>query len=236
MLMAVQMYDFGDMNGDGLMDMVGLGSQSLYVYTQNNITDFTETLIEDNLQSLATFDVMDADSDGDLDIVGGRTTVFDEHLILYRNNGAGSFVKESITNNGGSLVTAISHSDFNNDGLPDIIYGSDRDVAVMLSDGSNYDKITIGAITIGEGDVAKVNVADMDGDGRLDIVIARDYESRWYRNTSTSNSSISFEERPIDLSIEDDLVLGDLDNDGDIDMVATYSFMYLLENIIPQGT
>ena len=58
-------YHAGDMNGDGVMDIVGLVNQSLFVYTQNSPLDYSELEIESNLQSLETFDVMDIDNDGD---------------------------------------------------------------------------------------------------------------------------------------------------------------------------
>ena len=163
-----------------------------------------------------------------LDIVGGRTSLTGEHIILYKNDGVGVFTKDVIISNGGSLVKTITHADFNKDGLPDIVYGSDKDIAVLLSNGSDFDKITIG-----EGEFFKVDVGDMNGDGNMDIVATRNLEMKWYR--TISDGSISFEERQVGPEVKFDLIIGDFDNDGDIDMVgANDEFIWVIENKIPQ--
>ena len=218
--------DTGDMDDDGQLDIIGLNNQSLYIFINDNLS-FTSLLIEDDLQSLATFDVMDYDGDGDLDIIGGRTTIFDEHIILYRNNGDATFDKATLVNNGGSLIHSITHSDFNGDNLPDIVYGSDRDLVVLMSTNNGFEKIDIGT-----GIFERVDVGDMNGDGNIDIVATNDSGILWYESMPDQ----SFMEREVSSSsADDDFTIADFNGDGALDILGVRIGMTVYLSNIPQN-
>ncbi len=128
--------DVGDVNNDGLIDMVfsgspnlenssGDGTGDLYVFTNNGNMSFTNSFtIPDEGVFENDVELADFDNDGFLDLAHygtGPWGHFPENTKLYRNNGNGTFSNFSHTlpqcRFGG-----IEFGDFDNDNDLDILY------------------------------------------------------------------------------------------------------------------
>ena len=116
------------------------------------------------------FAVADFEGDGDLDIA---TNAFVEGTVLLINDGAGSFTHDLLPGEGvhGSSVVGIAAGDITGDTIPDIVNarrtGNDVGVHTGFGDGTfERSQVRYGL----RPQVTDVELADLDGDGLLDIV------------------------------------------------------------------
>ena len=175
---SVDYLSVGDINGDGLDDLVTLGPQftsyvRIYLSDESSsaVPNLAETPILINVGSwMHRMELVDEDNDGDLDIVlGGDYT---GSVVLY-NNGDATF--SELTNVGVSLGELIN-ADLNHDGYADFATPG----RVTLSDGSGGYQVA-DTIAIIEGMYGSfMNLHDLTGDGELDIV----YTGRHADNSS----------------------------------------------------
>jgi hypothetical protein len=171
----------GDFNGDGKLDLAGIGAQSVAVMLGNGNGTFgprVEYPIASWAQDIAAGDF---NSDGKLDLV---VTINDPQigLALLTGNGDGTFnAPVSFPNTAHFDSPAIVAADFNNDGRLDIVIGHQiacwtapcavaRTISVMLGNGDGTfqpaRQIDIGTET------AKIAVGDFNRDGIKDLAIA----------------------------------------------------------------
>ncbi len=109
---------FGDIDGDGLKDLVTYSTQShqLVWFKNNNGILGEENIIGDYLTSMRNISIFDIDDDGDNDIVH-TTNIW---VKLYKNNGFGNFT-DSVISFSDLMGQAITvGDDFNNDGVTDL--------------------------------------------------------------------------------------------------------------------
>ena len=152
----------------------------------------------------------DLDSDGDIDAV----TIDYTNLEILKNNGNAEFTISQTLN---SYCGDFKLGDFDGDGDIDILNNSDP-LELFSNDGNGY--FTYASSSPGGG--YSSHMGDLDGDGDLDIVLISGVTVRWYLNDGNG----SFAER---LMVFQDiggppfimnLTLGDLDNDGDLDITV----------------
>jgi len=141
---------------------------------------------------------VDLDGDGRQDLISGS---FPGELYLFKRKPNGAFASSIVikTATGGTLhagrATAVAASDWNGDGLVDLIIGN-IDGAVFFSPNTGVtSKPMFGkpqviqangaAIIASEGDAGPC-VADWDGDGKLDLILGSGAgDVNWYRNIGT---------------------------------------------------
>ena len=183
----------GDMDGDGDLDLV-LGrypnENMIYLNDGDGTFDTTSYALDasDATYALAAGDV---DGDGDLDLAVGN---WGEPGALYLNDGDGTFDTISRTigiasDNTRSLVLA----DVDGDGDLDLAAANNgTQNVVYLNDGDGtFDTISRTFGTAGDTTPRSLAAGDMDGDGDLDLAVAKDGpENEVYLNTSSADLAI----------------------------------------------
>ena len=160
--------------------------------------------------------VVDMDGDGDLDWVVGRR---DGAVSWFEYQGPNNWTRRTIGNNADSDVGGTAF-DVDGDGDIDQVSGN----ILYLNNGSNsFTRHNVG--TLRSHDTV---AADMDGDGILDIVAMTDATSnglRWYkRPNNVANITNNWQQTIIGPGVHggiDPLGVGDIDGDGDNDVVRS---------------
>jgi FG-GAP-like repeat/Abnormal spindle-like microcephaly-assoc'd, ASPM-SPD-2-Hydin len=168
----------GDFNGDGKLDLAGIGSGNLIVLLGNGDGTFTESFNEfvfnGGIEGLATADF---NQDGHLDIYVGGWETGPMYFDIYSGNGDGTFSGGGGYQIGGYPVWGIypgtaAIGDFNRDGYLDLAIGGNgvqggSEVEIWLG-GPGGVFTELGVVQNAYG--VNVTAADLNGDGKLDLV------------------------------------------------------------------
>jgi hypothetical protein len=246
---------FADLDADGLPDlyitMIFDDPMPELFYRNRGDGRFVE---EGNLRGIADFDggshgscFADLDNDGDFDLFNGTTwdhKDFPAFNNVFQNDGRGRFAE--VTGPGGLPsernwpTRGVLCLDMDNDGDLDLFgatnyQGSNDPVGerneVYLNEGGfrflDVDGGDLSTAPCGQG----ATDTDYDGDGDIDVIAAnRTGPVNILRNDGTGHFSLV---DPASIGIQhrakDGITMGDLDNDGDLDMVlagADEGFLY----------
>lgn len=229
-------FDLADFDGDGDADVVGMivninGTNVIpNAYWMENPGDGSSFINHYIAESGYSFlpKTGDIDGDGDMDFVFTIYLIGGMNEIYWVENldGLGNFdIPQLIfAEEGGSSLIDIELFDLTNDGRLEVMI-ADRGKNKLYWFRNNFGTTPwIGPNVITEDLVASlpvINAVDMDADGDLDIVINdRNEDISWFENL---NAFSDFGEKQLLVTIEEvttTLDIGDLDNDGDIDLVT----------------
>lgn len=177
----------GDVNRDGLCDLVHVGSAGIEVISPSGPA-YSGTWTTKTVRSDGSFNdvrLADVDRDGDLDVVVSRSSTA-ESIEVYKNDGLGGFPgSASASTTYAKPSFHYPHSmdvgDVDADGVPDVAFTSCRGnqslVVVMrgLGDGTFLEVHRAdGAVFDDGGGLWAANaiaLADLDGDGRDDLLV-----------------------------------------------------------------
>ncbi len=205
----------GDLNGDGLADIVSTNDRSnrAWVYLNAGQRQFSDP-ISYNVGSVpSVVRVVDIEKDGDLDIctvnVGSGT------VTILQNDGNGIFPSSRTVATGLNSPAHLAVADFDLDGETDLAVANAS--SIMLLFGGDFT-----ARQSFEANAGELVVADLDGDGDTDI----GYSILGERRISVLlNVSGGFFSQPIEFEVNIEaglLTAGDLDDDNDLDLVTAY--------------
>ena len=220
-----------DVDHDGDLDIFGAGSAVQLLrnngFLDNGFSDITsEAHLEGSVGRPIAVAPTDFDNRRDIDLlIAGGT----RGALLYRNMRDGTFRDASadVALPQGEGVSALAVGDVNKDGYPDMFFGRRGPGVLALSDGKGRFRST--AIT-GEADATiAARFIDYDNDGLLDLFTLSERGARIFRNVGGDNwSEVTTAARLAALTPSADatfqsMAIGDIDGDGDDDVVVRES-------------
>lgn len=170
----------------------------------------------------------DLDGDGDLDLAVAHRTPHGVHVLL--NNGDGIFTLGADNPwSGSSFAHGVEVGDVDGDDDLDLAIGSSNGLRILLNNGD----ATFGPVSVYYAGAAtpdaNVAMGDLDGDGDLDVVLnvlSQDAVAVFYNDGGGGyGSSVMY---PVGIGPNGpgpggaprDVALGDLEGDGDLDLVV----------------
>ena len=161
------------------------------------------------------------DGDGDLDIVYAGLT--NDTFGWLENNGS-SWAQASIDTSADG-AKAVHIADIDGDGDLDFVGGSfyGDSVAWYENDGAANPSFTKTTISTGTDGLNDVDVADIDGDGDLDIIAAsgNDDEITWFENNGAADPTFATTVIATSADNPHEVFIADMDADGDLDIIST---------------
>ena len=172
------------------------------------------------------FFVEDLDGDGDLDILNANFQ--HTNIVWYENDGAVEPTFSSAHNIDTSCPQAISvfAADIDGDGDMDVLSAC-RSADTILwyeNDGASDPSWSTGNVITTDADgVYSIFVADLDGDGDLDVTSTSENDDKiaWYENDGAADPS--WVTHDIDLNADGawGIFVADMDADGDMDILSS---------------
>ena len=175
----------GDVNGDGKLDVVVANAGGVGVLLGNGDGTFQSALAYGTGRELRSVAVGDVNGDGKLDLaVAPRqacSICANGEVALMLGNGDGTFQPAVSYGSGGQYASSVAIGDVNGDGKPDLV--------LTHQFGPNFDERAVGVL-LGNGDGTfrppamfssgghspySAALADMNGDSKLDLVVANSH-------------------------------------------------------------
>ena len=206
----------GDINGDGILDAVTGNQLSRDATVLHGLGDGTFGRPVSNFVNNAVrgISLADFNNDGNLDVFAGGDSVSDRGSAILLGNANGSLQTATFSGND-QRVFGTGVGDFNNDGLTDLISVEVFENLLSMQFGA-------GDGTFGSTELFQIGhfpravaVGDFNSDGFDDIVTV---------NGISDNATILLNQIP------NDLILGDINGDCEVNLLDVAGFVDLLSN------
>jgi PKD repeat protein len=235
--------DFGDVDGDGDLDIIvinNLSQNRLYINDGTGVfTDGTSGRLPVEAFADCDGDFGDVDRDGDLDLAIGNCDLYSAQNRLLMNDGTGVFTDETSARVpvflDGTPEVEMGVSDVDGDGDLDILFANGG------STGSQQNRILINQGTyLGDplegyfveetstrlpgiiDDTRDMDLGDVDNDGDLDVIVVnKGVQNRLLINNGSGVFSDQTTSRlPVDTDNSREADFADVDGDGYLDIIV----------------
>ncbi|MDX1932333.1 MAG: FG-GAP-like repeat-containing protein [Capsulimonadales bacterium] len=164
-LTGITGFAWGDLDNDGDPDAVvidGAGRMRVYSNERNGL--FVARPLPGGLENVATVTIADTDRDGRFDIVARKS---DGRVVAIREEAEGkAFAVTDLVRTTAAADGSVLVADADNNGGNDLILSDGKGTEVFLSDARGAFPATATATVA----LATRDVADLNGDGRLDLI------------------------------------------------------------------
>ncbi len=216
-----------DLDGDGDIDLFGAAMVASEIVWWENVDGvggaWTRHLVADNFASARHVIAADLDGDGDLDLVGAAAVA--DAIVWWENTdgAAGAWTMHTVTDSF-DFAMHVRVADLDGDGDLDLVAAALKADAILWWENTDgvagaWTEHTVDAAFDGARQVA---LADLDGDGDIDILGAADIgdEMAWWENDGTASS---WTKHVIDPNFDgaNSIHAIDLDGDGDLDVLGS---------------
>lgn len=225
-----------DLEGDLDPDVISFRGEWVDVYPNHAAGTFGAPVRSaTGLDSASDLDVADVDRDGDPDLVAteldGEVTWFEHQGCVVPPTSLCFFHAERRIDDLPGIARAVDAADVDGDRDPDVVVGYERAwghgrpddrVVWYANDGSGGFSGPLRLSTEDTGDVEDVRVTDVDGDGDADVVSGAsegEPRIRWHENQGDDTWFPSHAVAD-DLAWPYDIHSGDVDGDGDVDVLV----------------
>lgn len=214
-----------DFNGDGHLDFAcgNIIGGSVSVFFGDGTGLLSSPVSYQTAAQVRGLTVLDLDGDGDTDIISANRA--GDNISSLLNNGDGTFDKVMQHETNISGETACAASDFNEDGLLDVVVAGYTngmglgEIVVMLNDGQGG--FSHGPAQKAGGDCWMLAVGDLDADGNVDVVSANSHQDQLALLRGDGHGGLAspelYDVGGFPLAID----LGDIDGDGDLDVITS---------------
>ncbi|NVK05754.1 MAG: T9SS type A sorting domain-containing protein [Flavobacteriia bacterium] len=214
--------EFGDIDGDGDLDIMEIRDQQIDSYFNNGQGEFYYNL-KSSLQSFSAYNgkLADIDGDGDLDaVLAGCYPDRRPVTRVFFNNGSGQFSPSTDTNLISTGTGDLDLADIDGDGDLDLMIVGEIN-RIYLNDGTG--KFIGRSNFVGHRTNSAITFFDADGDSDMDLFFSGQLSSgtilsRYYINDGFGNFSLVSNHNLPDVAYGK-IRATDIDNDGDNDLV-----------------
>ncbi len=240
-----------DIDGDGDLDILITSSGDDKVSWFENIDGLgnfgEQKVISNQANRVVAADAFDIDGDNNFDVVyAGASGGFIDYGLFWKKNadGLGNFGEAQAITLNYDNISDLEGADIDNDGDQDVVFSNQFPSVIGWienTDGLGSFGTPIEFVVPTFLQPTDIHTTDMDGDGDLDIVQVNFQDSKlsWFENVdgngqfSTMKIIVALDEfDPYFTSVHS----GDLDGDGDIDIIASAIFeIRWFENLNGQG-
>lgn len=217
--------EMADIDNDGDLDIVTYGSSTIYWF-ENKFPEegfmpkqLVATISGTNW--ITSIDITDFDGDGDLDILGAE--LFQDKLFLCTNlDGQGTFAPFQVLKTI-DQVSFVKYIDMDNDGDKDLFYSRDGSAGHFTGYLENTNQpinyVTLHTVYQTSNMSSTITIADFNNDGLPDIFYKLETAIAWIKNNGGGTfSTLTLISTSNNYFYHFDV--GDIDNDGDIDLVG----------------
>lgn len=227
-----------DLDGDNDMDILfstlNDGKLGWYENTDGLGTFNVEHLLRSNtLNSISSVYSTDIDGDGDMDIIAPVRILGSDSEISWHENldGQGTFGTQQIITTDVGYPNSAMAADLDGDGDTDVAYiaGTSGSISGRISWQENLDGLgTFGPqiILLENPFLTDLILADVNNDNDIDIIY-NNFLDKTINLFDNSDGQGTFNAEQViisdnDLSEAKSVIASDIDNDGDVDIVASY--------------